>query len=100
MNRIAGNRFKFVVIDQHHQHIGGGQRRVQFRQRTKSVQFFRQLTDIRFDDGVSPLCQRAILCAIPIAGLSRRSSIFGLKASPKQAIFTSLARLSVAASNL
>ncbi len=52
-NRIAGNRFKFVVIDQHHQHIGGGQRRVQcFASVQKSVQFW-QPTDIRFDDQVS-----------------------------------------------
>ncbi len=43
---IAANGFKFIVIDQHHQHIGAGQRRLKGRQRTQSIEFLRQRVDV------------------------------------------------------
>ncbi len=63
---------------QHHQHIGGVSAASSFAS-AKSVQFLATDGYSLDDQCFAPLCQRAILWAIPIAGL-RRSSIFGLKA--------------------
>lgn len=49
-NAIPANRFKFFMIDQHHQHIGARQRLAQRRQSAQSVELFRQLMNIWLND--------------------------------------------------
>ncbi len=53
---IAANGFKLVMIDQHHQHIGAGQRRLKGRQRTQSIEFLRQRVNVGLNHTGSCRC--------------------------------------------